>query len=267
MNILKKIIEHKKSEVETEKRKMPVHFLLKHIKESEIDFKQAIKKSSNNQTIKLIAEIKKASPSKGLLRPNLEKEINEIIKIYNNHANAISVVADKKFFKGNDKIFRKVRSLTTLPILFKDFIIDEYQIYKARYLGADAILIICEVFNVIKNQNNFTLKQAIKTARSLKMNCLIETNNINNIKQALKCGADIIGINNRDLSTFKIDLRKTRSLSKQVPENIVKVSESGIKTKNDLLKLPKTVDAVLIGTLFMESNNIEKSIKTLIGKT
>ena len=259
MNILQKIINHKIKEIEQRKKDRSLQSFIDKITPSERNFKKAIR--SCHDFPFLIAEIKKASPSAGLLRPNLEDELEAIVKIYNNHAAAISIVTDQKFFQGNLKWIKKVRELTDLPIMCKDFVVDEYQIYEARWYGADAVLLIVnhETWN-IKHE---TIAHLIKTARKLSMDCLIETHNEQEIKNALEAGAEIIGINNRDLTTFDVNLETTLDLASHIPDEIVKVSESGFKTVDDIKRVAGKVDAILIGTRFMEADDISDMIKKL----
>lgn len=252
MNILNKIIEHKKDEVAKAKKKRPLSGFVNDLKPSKRDFKRAISK----QGVNLIAELKKASPSGGVISKNFD--INKIIKIYNKYASAISVLTDKKFFSGSLENLKEVRKLSKLPLLRKDFIIDEYQIHEARDAGADAILLIASVLE--KEQ----IDDFIKIAKKYKMDCLVEVHNIKELKKVLDTDAEIIGINNRNLENFKIDLETTLNLAQYIPTNKILVSESGLNDYNDVIYLGDIVNAVLVGTSLLNGGNIEHNIKNLL---
>lgn len=263
MNILEEIIKNKKAELLKAKVERPLSFLLKDLKISKRDFKSSISKNSPDKKPSLIAEIKKASPSEGLIRENFD--YIAIAKIYQQYANAISILTDEKFFHGSLNYLKEISDFSKIPLLRKDFIIDEYQIYEARFYGADAILLIVSILEPKE------IEKFIRIAKDLKMDCLVEIHEksefekIKNIKNV-----EIIGINNRNLKTFKIDLNKTIEISdqwsvisKENKREIVFVSESGINSKDDLGKLSQYVDAFLIGTTFMKEKDIESKIKDL----
>ena len=250
--VIKEIIKYKKKELEKTKKEFPLKGFINKLKKSDRDFKKAITKNKIN----LIAEIKKASPSKGLIRKDFN--IEEIAGIYEkNNATAISVLTEKHFFKGDIKFLPILRKLTSKPILRKDFIIDEYQIYESRYYGADAILLIASILP--KNK----IKKFIKIAKKYNMDCLVEVHTKQELKKALDVGAEIIGINNRDLKSLKIDIKTTFDLVKYVPKGKIIVSESGIGDKGDVKSLTGKVNAVLMGTSLMKSKNIGKKIREL----
>ncbi len=206
----------------------------------------------------LIAEIKFASPSKGVIRKGSVEEVEKIAKIYDrNGASAISVVTDEKYFHGKFEYLKAARQATLLPVLCKDFVVEEYQIYKAHEYGADAILLIA---NLLETKR---LKKFLKIVESLKMDALVEVHDEVDLKKVLKTDAKIIGINNRNLINFKIDLKTTNKLIKKIPANKIIVSESGINDTEDLKKLDARVNAVLIGTAIMKSKNISKKIHEL----
>ncbi len=207
----------------------------------------------------LIAEIKKSSPSKGKIFKG-KFSAAKIARIYErNGAGAISVLTDEKYFDGSFENLRATKSATkNVPILCKDFIVSEYQIFKAREYGADAVLLIVALLPAAK------LKKFIKTAASLFMDALVEVHSEKEISVAIKAGAKIIGINNRNLKTFKIDMGRTRRLAKKIPKNILIVSESGLDLNDDLKNLDKRVNAVLMGTAIMQSSNISKKIHEII---
>ena len=253
-NILDKIVGHKKEEVERRKKEKPVDSLKKNLDSSTRDFKSAISASGK---MNLIAEIKKASPSAGVIREDFDPV--KIAGIYRDSGvSAISVLTDKEFFKGDISYLSSVRESANLPLLRKDFIIDEYQIYESRVSGADAILLIAKILE--SNE----LKDFLSIASSLKMDSLVEVHNENELIKALDASSDIIGINNRNLEDFKTDLNNTFSLMDKIPERKTVVSESGIKTKDDInLLKEKGVNAVLIGESFLRSKDISGKIKEL----
>ncbi len=221
------------------------------------DFKAALKRKQDEK-IKLVAEIKKASPSKGVIRKNFEPL--EIAKIYEKQASAISILTEEDFFQGNIEFIPKVKKVTTIPLLRKDFIFDEYQIYESRANEADAILLIAAILD--KNQ----AKEYLHIAKDLGLSVLFEVHDHKELEMALFIDADIIGINNRNLKTMKIDINNTFEIKKEIPSGKIVVSESGIKTRDDILRLEAAgIDAVLIGTSFMEAKDIGKKIEELFG--
>src|SRR3989339_559810 len=255
-SILKKIVSDKRREVEMYKKLFPLSFVIEQIGKIQParDFKKAI--SKNRMT--LIAEIKRASPSKGELVKNFNPE--KIAREYRKAGvDAVSVLTERNYFKGANEYLKIVRKNIKVPILRKDFIIDEYQLYGSKLYGADAVLLICAI---LKPE---ILKKYVQTAKKLKLYTLVEVHSKEEIRSALKSGADIIGINNRDLNTFKLDLKTTGALIKYIPEGKIVVSESGIKTREDTLYLKKLgVNAVLIGETLMRSKNIPEKIKELL---
>ncbi|MCE5194880.1 MAG: indole-3-glycerol phosphate synthase TrpC [Nitrospiraceae bacterium] len=220
------------------------------------DFKSAIKRN-RNEKIKLIAEIKKASPSKGIIR----KDFNhiEIARVYEQKkARAISILTEKDLFQGSLDFIPEIKKITTKPLLRKDFIFDEYQIYESRANDADAILLIAAILS--KNQAG----EYLHIAKELGLSVLFEIHDMKELEIALDINAEIIGINNRNLKTMKININNTFDLKKEIPSDRIVVSESGIKTKDDISKLESAgVDAVLIGTSFMEGGDIGKKIEEL----
>ena len=254
--MLKQIIKNKRKEVELSKKQMPLDSFKSKIIKSTRSFKDALSKNKIN----LIAEIKRSSPSQN--RINSKPDLKDIVSIYSKYADAISVLTDKKFFDGSLEDLKNVSSLTSLPILRKDFIIDEYQIYEARFFGADAILLIASVLS-LDEINNF-----MDIAKSLGIDCLVEVHNTSELNKVLKSKAKIIGINNRNLDTLEIDLNTTLELMNQIPDDKIIVSESGITSNNYLEKIKQKVNAVLVGTYFMRSSNPENDIKNfLVSKT
>ena len=255
--ILDKILQQKKIELDKEKIEFPIEILTKNLDHfPRRDFKKAI---SQKDKINIIAEIKQASPSRGLIFSS-DFYPDEIAKIYEkNNVSAISILTEKEFFKGEIDFIPSVKKATTnIPLLRKDFIIDEYQIYQSKVYGADAILLIVRILSLQK------LQDYLKLANDLSLDCLVEVHNEEEIITASAAGAEIIGINNRDLDTLKIDLNATLKLAPLVKGEII-VSESGIKTKDDILRLKNAgVNTFLIGEALMESNDIETVIKSFL---
>ena len=254
--MLKEIIENKRKEVELAKKSMPLDNFRNKILKSSRDFKKAISKNKLN----LIAEFKKKSPSKNISNLKLDKKNikKSIIKVYTKYADAISVLTDGKFFSGSLDEMKEISGMTHLPILRKDFIIDEYQIHEARFYNADAVLLIASILS--KEE----IMSFLKTARNYGMHCLVEIHNEEELKKALDAGAEIIGINNRNLDTLEIDLGTTLKIAGKIPTGKIIVSESGIKDKYYVDKIKDKVNAILVGSKFMNSKNIENEILKLI---
>ncbi|MFH1431936.1 MAG: indole-3-glycerol phosphate synthase TrpC [archaeon] len=258
-SILDEIVEHKTLEVEAQKKKVPFETFILNIGRSTRDFRKAILRPGKEDAIRLIAELKFASPASGKIRDASKDEIVRITKLYNKYASAISVLTDEKYFGGSVLNLRDAARISSVPILRKDFIVDKYQIVEARYYGADAILLIASVLGEQK------LKSFMGAAKGLGMACLVEVHDKGDLDVAIRAGADIIGINNRDLKTMDVDVKNTLELSGQIPDNVVVVSESGIRTKEDVERLREAnVDAVLVGTAIMEGD-VEDKLKELIG--
>ena len=263
-NILEEIIWHKDIEINNFKKSLPLEQLIKNIEKlpSTKNFIDELNNTNNHPGI--IAEIKKASPSKGVLKENFDpKKIAEIYE--KSGASCISVLTDKKFFQGGYEILSSVRDSTSLPLLCKDFIISAYQIYKARFSGADAILLIAAILN---NSDLIYLK---KIADKLKLDVLVEVHNKSELQRIIKLNCfKLIGINNRDLRTFNTNLNVTLDLMENLSNNVIKqntlfISESGINDYEDLKILKKVgIRGVLIGERFMKADNIEKCFKKLL---
>lgn len=257
MNRLKEIVKAKKIHLKAVKKHFPLKELLNKRAIYPIrSFKKAIKK----ENLTLIAEIKRASPSAGIIRKDFNP--TEIAQIYQlEGASAISVLTEEKYFNGRLDYINMVKRHVELPILRKDFIFDEYQVYESHVAGADAILLLVSILSGRR------LKKLIELTRKLGLSCLVEVNSRRELNKAIACGAEIIGINNRNLKTFKVDLRMTDKLIKHIPEDKIAVSESGIKTRKDVLRLRDSgVDCVLIGETFMREIDIARKVRELMGK-
>lgn len=215
----------------------------------------------NNREVTLIAEVKKASPSKGVIRADFNPL--EIACIYNdNGAGAISVLTEEKFFQGSPAYIEALRRSINLPLLRKDFIIDPIQIYEARLLGADAILLIAAI---LKDELLIKFQQL---AGDLGLDCLVEVHTVEELGRVLNTGARIIGINNRDLQTFKTDLSTTFRLRDKIKNpHIAVVSESGINTRQDVIAMAQHgIDAILVGEALIRENDIAAKVRELTVK-
>ncbi|MDR1122605.1 MAG: indole-3-glycerol phosphate synthase TrpC [Endomicrobium sp.] len=217
-------------------------------------FEEALSKPRIN----FICEIKKASPSKGLISDNFNyKEI--ALEYQNSGASAISVLTEPDFFFGKKDYLKEIKDIVTIPVLRKDFIIDSYQIYESKIIGADAVLLICTILD------NLVLKDFFEIASALGLSCLVEVHDEEELAMALNVGVKIIGVNNRNLKNFELDLNNSIRLRKLVPNDKIFVSESGIKTKEhiDMLRA-NNVNAVLIGEELMKTDNINLKLKELM---
>jgi indole-3-glycerol phosphate synthase len=210
--------------------------------------------------IRLIAEIKRASPSKGLLCANLDA--TALARTYTQgSAAAISVLTASEYFRGSFADLETVRSQVDLPLLCKDFIVDRYQIHEARAHGADAILLIAAILTQVE------MKALLDTAHSLGMAALVEVHNHDELKKALGVSPGIIGINNRNLEDFSVNLETTTKLLHFIPSGVVVVSESGIHSRDDVLRLQQAgVNAILVGEALVTSPDPASKIAELLGK-
>ena len=256
--ILDDIVEKRREQLEREKENFPLEDMKEMALNSRrvsLDFKAALKADG----ISIISEVKKASPSRGIIsedfRPTEQAKADEEAG-----ADAISCLTEEHFFKGADKYLADIRASVNLPILRKDFIFDEYQIYEAKVLGADAVLLIAAILSEEE------LIKLSRLAASLGLFCLTEVHNEEELQKVVRCKCDIIGINNRDLKTFHVDLNTTKRLAKLVPYDAVLVSESGMKNGNDIKEVKEYgADAVLIGETLMRSGDIKNTINELRG--
>ena len=256
--ILDQIVADNLEELESRKRSFPLKELQTVALEqpSPLDFASAL----HGNHIKLIAEVKKASPSRGVIRSDFNPVA--IAQTYAaNGAAAISVLTEARYFQGSLNHLRDIRKAlgNRLPLLRKDFLCDPYQVYESRAYGADSLLLIVAILTPEK------LKELLGLSHELGMSCLAEVHNEAELEIALKGGARIIGINNRDLTTLTVDLTTTERLRPLIPKDRTVVSESGIKDRSDMGKLKKWgVDAVLIGESLMSAPNIATKMKELL---
>lgn len=255
--ILDEICAHKRTEVDTQKALVPLVELEERIEQvrKPRDFRGALRMPG----ISLIAEVKRASPTMGTFLENVDPD--ELAGVYQQAgARAISVLTDQKYFRGTLSDLTSIHSAVKVPCLRKEFIIDAYQIYEARAAEADAILLIVRVLS------DEQIKDYLDLAEGLGMGVLVETHTAEEIERAIAAGAHIIGINNRDLSTFSVDINITLSLKKHVPGGHVLVSESGIHTREHVRRLEDGgVDAILVGEALVKSGNIGGKIRELLG--
>ena len=252
--ILSLILETKKKRVEVLRKNREAFLSLIKKAPAPISFRKAIKREGK---ISLIAEIKQASPSGGVLRKDFS--YLELARLFKKEkVNALSVLTEEDFFLGKINYIEDIKKEVNLPILRKDFIFDEVQILESRAVGADAVLLIMGILDEEK------MKQLYKFTKDLGMDALVEVHTEKDLKKVIKLGVDIIGVNNRNLHTFKVNLERYKELVPFIPEGVVRVSESGIKTLKDILLLKGLgVDAVLIGESFMRAEDIGAKIREL----
>jgi indole-3-glycerol phosphate synthase len=254
--ILKKIVAAKERELARSQQSVPLAVLKEKAsrRQAPLDFAAALR----GDGIRLIAEVKKASPSKGLLCPDFDPVA--LAKTYaESGAAAVSVLTEADHFQGSLEYLEAIRKEVSIPLLRKDFIFDAYQVYEAAAYGADAILLIVAILEQPQ------LEELLALGRSLKLGCLVETHSEDEISQALAAGADIIGINNRDLNTFEVDINTTRRLRPLVPEGCIVVSESGIHNREDVIKVREWgADAVLVGEALVTAGDIAARMEALL---
>ena len=210
--------------------------------------------------LSFICECKKASPSKGLIAPDYPYE--KIAREYEAAgADCISVLTEPKWFCGSDEHLKKISAAVSIPCLRKDFTVDEYMIYEAKVIGASAVLLICSLLN------EETLREWITLSHSLGLSALVEAHDEEEIQMAVRAGARIIGVNNRNLKTFEVDINNCIRQRKHIPSDILFVAESGIKSREDVAALEKGgVDGVLIGETLMRSPDKEMTLRQLKGR-
>ncbi|MGH7171900.1 MAG: indole-3-glycerol phosphate synthase TrpC [Gemmataceae bacterium] len=257
-SILDGIVAYKRQEIAAARQQVPDAILEQRLGEapSPRDFRAALE---SGPSMALIAEVKKASPSAGLLRADFDPVT--IARIYEqNGAACISVLTDEPSFHGHLNYLSAIRAAVACPLLRKDFILDRYQLLEARLAGADAVLLIAEILD------ETALPRLLRQAAELGLQALVELYDRANLPRVLASGARLIGINNRDLHTFQTRLEHTLDLIADLPSEVCLVSESGIRTRGDLERLQTAgVRAVLIGETFMRSSDIGAKLRELIG--
>lgn len=251
--ILKKIVNRIRADEEENFRLFSLKSLKTDRKIPPVDIIPLIKKN-----FFLIAEIKRGSPSKGIIRENFD--LLDIARAYEKGgASAISVITEKNFFFGKKEFLLSVKQITDLPVLRKDFLFHPYQIYESYNLGADFILLIVGCLS------NSKLKHLYRIAITLGMKVLVEVHDEDELKRALDIKPKIIGINNRDLKTFKVDLQTSFRLKKLIPEDILVISESGIKTHKDIIRLKNSnFSGVLIGESLLIEENVKSALDRIL---
>jgi len=254
--ILDKIAEKTRERVENLKKAKPFAEIKTLAESLPKDNAFAFEKALSTPELSFICEVKKASPSKGVIAEDFP--YIDIAREYEEAgAAAISVLTEPDFFLGSDLYLKEILKVVNIPILRKDFTIDPYQIYEAKIIGASAVLLICALLDTK------TLAEYIEISDSLGLSAITETHDENEMKSALEAKARIIGVNNRDLKTFEVNIETSVKLRKLVPDNILFVSESGIRTREDILRLGR-VNAVLIGETLMRSVDKKAKIKSLL---
>ena len=257
--ILEEIVIKNRQETEERKRRLPFTELEQMADSSPppLDFAAAIARDGIN----LIAEVKKASPSRGTICADFDP-VQVAATYANSGVAAISVLTEPRYFQGSLNSLSRIRNALVnkgVPLLRKDFLSDPYQIYESRVYGADALLLIVAILTKTK------LRGLLELSRDLGMDCLVEVHNEKEVETALDCGAAIIGINNRDLTTFEVDVATTERLRRFIPPGRIVVSESGLKTREDIEKLKALgVNAVLIGEALVSAPDIRTKIKELV---
>lgn len=257
--ILDEIVAKTKVRLEENKKKLPPEELQKQALSMAADTGFPFEKALKPQGLSFICEVKKASPSKGLIAPDFPYVA--IAEEYEKAgANAISVLTEPYFFQGSDSYLQQISEHVSIPLLRKDFTIDPYMIYEAKVIGASAILLICAILT------DEQLKSYLQLADSLGLSALVEAHDEAEVQRALSAGARIIGVNNRNLKDFTVDIQNSIRLRKLIPKEIVFVSESGMKTPEDIKRLrDNETDAVLIGETFMRSPDKKKMLEDLKG--
>lgn len=253
--MLDKIIAQRKKEIQQRKKALPVAYLRDRIAQlkAPLDLALALK----GDHVGLIAEVKRASPSRGILHPNLKPV--QLAKTYvDGGAKAISVLTEADYFKGSINDLAAIRQEVTLPLLRKDFILDPYQIYESRAYGADALLLIAAILSQAQ------LEELLSLSHSLALRCLVEVHSENEVEMALLSGAKIIGINNRDLNTFALDINITRRLRPLIPQQRIVVAESGIRSRSDVEKLKAWgINAMLVGEALVTADDVLAKMREL----
>ena len=259
--ILDTIVQDKKKELAEAKQKTPLETLKSRMTDfpQVRDFAGALT-AAHPSSVRIIAEVKKASPSKGILCQQFDPVA--IARAYGDGgAAAVSVLTEKNYFQGSLEYLRAIKEAIPLPVLRKDFIFDPYQLYESRAYGADAVLLIAGMLS------EELLAELLQLSRALSLFHLVEVHDQNDLQKALAAGAEIIGINNRDLKTFVTDIRTTIDLMPAIPEDKIVVSESGISSRQDLEQLAAAgVDAFLIGETLMKEKNPGIKLRELIGQ-
>ena len=258
MTILDEIASYAKERVALAKEKAPLHTVKNaalSMPEGDFSFEKALRKDD----ISFICECKKASPSKGIIADDFP--YLDIAKDYDRAgADCISVLTEPKWFLGSDRYLEEIAKAVSIPCLRKDFTVDEYMIYEAKVLGAGAVLLICSILG------SSQLKEYMAICDELGLSALVETHDEREVEMALGCGARIIGVNNRNLKDFTVDTENSRRLRELIPRDVIFVSESGVKSAEDVRILKQIgADAVLVGETLMRAEDKKKKLSELKG--
>lgn len=255
--ILARILEFKRQEVAARKSRVPLEAVAAAAQEAgpSRDFAGAVRR--NGGPVRVIAELKKASPSRGLLCPSFS--VTDLARAYTlGGAAALSVLTDRAFFQGDLDFIAEAKRASSLPVLRKDFIIDPYQVYEAKAAGADAVLLIVAALPDTR------LAELSQLARLLGLAALVEVHDEAELERALEARAEIVGFNNRDLRTFQVDIAVTERLARLLPPGVIAVSESGLKTAADVRRVAAAgVDAVLVGEALVTSGDAAAKVREL----
>lgn len=258
MTILDEIASYARLRVEEKKKEKPIEairFEAASFMKKDFLFEKALK----GEDISFICECKKASPSKGIIAENFPYA-DIALEYEKAGADAISVLTEPKYFLGKEEYLSEISSLVSVPCLRKDFIVDEYMIYESVILGASAVLLICSILT------NDELERYLSICHNYGLSALVEAHDEKEVRTALECGAKIIGVNNRNLKDFSVDTDNSKKLRDLIPDNVIYVSESGIKDAKDVEKLRNIgVDAVLVGETLMRAKNKKDKLEELKG--
>ena len=247
MTILNDIVENTRAKLQAKKAELPLEDIISKLSELNLP-KGAFKESLLNKDQAIIAEIKKASPSAGIISEDFDP-IRKAKEYEDFGASALSILTEEDFFQGSSQYLQDVKEITSLPILRKDFMIDEYQIYEAKLIGADCILLIASVLN------DEEIKSFVDLAESLQLDYLIEVHDLEELKRVGHFSNAMIGVNNRDLKTFNVDLNNSINLKKEFKNNNIFVAESGIKNQDDVNALKAhDIHVFLIGESLMKGD-------------
>jgi indole-3-glycerol phosphate synthase/phosphoribosylanthranilate isomerase len=249
---LEQIVEAKRRSVATRKAERPLEGFRDSLGRSDRSLEQALA----GDQLGFILECKKASPSEGLLRADFDAQA--IAERYAPFASAISVITDEPFLQGSLEDLQRVRDVVEQPVLCKDFVVDVYQVYEARRLGADAILLMCSVLD------DEQLRRCYAATEELGMDALVEVHDEHELGRALALGARIVGINNRNLATLEVDLATSEALAPKVPAEVMLVVESGIRDRNDVRRLREVADGFLIGSRLMRAADLDATVRELV---
>ncbi|USH03525.1 bifunctional indole-3-glycerol-phosphate synthase TrpC/phosphoribosylanthranilate isomerase TrpF [Grimontia kaedaensis] len=250
--VLAKIVEDKKQWVAARRESQPLESFINDLVPSDRSFYDAL----SGNPAKFILECKKASPSKGLIRDDFD--LNYIAGVYGNHAAAVSVLTDEKYFQGNFDFLPIVRSQVPCPVLCKDFMVDTYQVYLARHHQADAILLMLSVLNDEEYQT------LAAVAHELNLGVLTEVSNEEELERAIALEAKVVGINNRNLRDLSIDLNRTKELAPRLPDDRIVISESGIYTHQQIRELAPFANGFLIGSSLMAETDVEQAVRRVL---